>query len=254
LLGTSVCSAAGSALGRSGRCARVRVCAAAVLEADADAACPSTTRSPATPISARSSVHEVTLGRSLAFSGGRSAQLGQAASGRRLTSLSTVRPGVSRSRLDASGGGDLLVGGRRDEGSRPESPAANVPSVSACARWPPPTSIPKGDRATANPTVWLRLPTAESLGLLEADAVPWRDLRCVNPEGFQNSDSRLGMRRFRGNRSVELGNVDGLDARRVSVGLEEIELRQLSTWRRDSVRCSPLQTVVRSKLAKIKAF
>ncbi len=115
--------------------------------------------------------------RSLGFSGGRSAQLGRVASRRRPTSLSTVLPGVSRARLDASGRGDLLVGGRRDEGLARESPAANVPSVSACARWPRQNSIPKRDRATANPTVWLRLPTAESLGLLTPDAVAWRSWR-----------------------------------------------------------------------------
>ena len=78
----------------------------------------------------------------------------------------------------------FLLGGRRDEGLARESPAANVPSVSACARWPRQNSIPKRDRATANPTVWLRLPTAESLGLLTPDAVAWRDLRYVKPGPF----------------------------------------------------------------------
>ncbi len=104
-------------------------------------------------------------GRSLAFSGSRSAQLGQGASRRRPTSLSPVRAGVSRARLDASGRGDLLVGGPARRGVSPgKAPAANVPSVSACARWPPAKLDPQreperpptrplgcGGRVTRNP-------------------------------------------------------------------------------------------------------
>jgi hypothetical protein len=96
----------------------------------------------------------------------------------------SARMGVSRSRLDVSDQGHLLVGGRRDEGSRPGSPVANHSRVFPLGRCrlPPigfraPSLSKRSPGGRQSPTVWLRLPTVKSLGLPRADAGACKDLR-----------------------------------------------------------------------------
>ncbi len=85
---------------------------------------------------------------------------------------------TSSARLDAPEHGDLLVGGRRDEGSRPGSPAANFPECFRSGALAPTSSDPasagfRSRREPERPSIpddWLRLPTVKSLGLLRTDA------------------------------------------------------------------------------------
>jgi hypothetical protein len=112
----------------------------------------------------------------------------------------SARPGISRSRLDASDLGHLLVGGRRDEGSRPGSPAANHSRVFPLGRCRLPPigfralSLSKRSPGGRQPlTVWLRLPTARSLGLLRTDALGCSNLRRGRPGTLRQFVS-LGVR------------------------------------------------------------
>jgi hypothetical protein len=83
----------------------------------------------------------------------------------------------------------FFLGGRRDEGSRPGSPAANIPecfrlgAAGSLQIVPTPTGLVehREPERPSSPTVWLRLPTVKSLGLRKADGLRGEDLRRGTP-------------------------------------------------------------------------